>query len=235
MEEILNQQYKPELAIVVYSKDQSEYYLESHSINEQGHIMEGKPLLQDTLNGIVDVFFNEAKDQSRVFGLIPDNVLYFETQPGGKYKLIWYRPAEIQNVIFARQLKIKSGRAWIPPMIYKVADGELFIWALKDKHRPTEATRLFKAPFHNTDDDGNVCLGSASIKKPAIATFTNVIKYWEDLFWKSEFSHGNGMEEATKSDLSEVWRKMIASKENLKWSDIDELESYGKKTFKSIL
>ena len=59
------------------------------------------------------------------------------------------------------------------------------------------------------------------------------MKYWEDLFWLSEFTHLNG-DHAVKSNINKVWKQLLASKAKKKWSDIDELVDC-KQTLKSIL
>src|SRR4051812_24133829 len=103
---LLMSTYKPELAIIVNRAPnpitgEGEYYLESHQIADDGRIMEGKPLLQDTIQEMVDVFFDERQNSVSVSGLMPENLLQFALLPGGNYKMIWYRPAEIRVVHFA--------------------------------------------------------------------------------------------------------------------------------------
>ena len=235
--EILSKKYKPELSIVVYRADDSrkDFYLESHQINDEGKIMEGKPLLQQTIQEMVDVFFDERKDRSQLGGTIPENLLQYKSLPGGNYRLVWYQPAEIRMIHFKDQLHIPSGRAWMPAMIYIVDRNDLEVFAMKVNTRPKESTKLFRAPFHNVADDGDVCLGSAKVKKPVDQSFAAAIKYWEDLFWLSEFSHFNGATDPTKSGLGKVWKRLMKSRQKIKWSDIDELKELKNKSLKSIL
>lgn len=235
--ESLIKTYKPQLSIVVYKAEgmSDEFYLESHSINEGGQIMEGKPLLQETLQGIVDVFYDERQNTIRITGYIPENVLLFSLLPGGNYKIIWCRPAEVRFIPFAPQLHIKSATAWVPAMVYVVDRKSLSVFALKSNSRPKENTKLYRAPFHNVSDQGSVCLGSAKVKKPATKTYDSLMRYWEDLFWLSEFTHLNGASNPTKTDMDKVWRKLVACKEKIKWSDMDELNEMKNKTLKHLL
>lgn len=232
--ELLTATYKPELSIVVY-KSERDYYLESHSVNEKGELLEGKPLLQDTIQAMVDTFFDQNQNKSKITGMIPEGLLAYDPLPGGYFKMIWYRPAEVRFIHFASQLRLKSGRVWVPPMIYRVHRKDFDVYALKVNKRPGEAAKLFRAPFHNVSDTGNVCLGNAEVSKPKEKTFENMLKYWEDLFWLSEFSHLNGASNPTKTNLGKLWTRFVKSKEKLKWSEVDELLELKGLTLKKIL
>lgn len=210
--EALLNKYKPVVAIMVYSGDRNDYYLESHDINEKRQILEGKPLKQETLNGIVDIFFDERQNRVQIGGLIPENLLHFDVLPGGKYNMSWYRPAERRQLYFKEELHIPSGQAWVPAMIYNVNGDELSVFALRDSTRPTDATKLYLAPFHNVNSSGGVCLGNAKVKRPEKNTYANIMKYWEDLFWLSEFTHLAGNSNPTKSNLNIIWKRMITEK-----------------------
>ena len=232
--ETLLQTYKPKMSIVVYSSGY-DYYLESHTVTEDGKLSEGKPLLQETIQGIVDVFVNEHQNTAKIKGLIPDNLLSFELRPGGDYKMVWFRPAEIKFLHFAPQLKLKSAQAWVPAMLYVARNNTLGVFALKSNTRPTDLTKLYRAPFHNVStDSGSVCLGSANVKKPKQLTYASIQQYWEDLFWLSEFTHLNGVN-PVKSKLFNVWKQLLASKTKLKWSDINELVLLENMSLKNIL
>lgn len=238
--EIVGSTYTPMLAIIVNRTDNKvagpgEYYLESHDINEAGQLMEGKPLLQETIQDIVDTFFDENKNKVKIGGLIPENLLLFNLLPGGKYKMIWHRPAEIRVMHFASQLKLQTAKVWVPAMLYIAYNKELKVYALKTNTRPNENTKLCLAPFFNVSDDGYVCLGNATVKKPPVNTYSAYMQYWEDLFWLSEFTHTNGDDDKTVTGLQPLWKKLLASKTKLRWSDVNELKFYSKKTLKSIL
>jgi PRTRC genetic system protein B len=236
----LNTTYKPVLAIVLHATEEKsehhrKYYLESHEIDSEGKIREGKPLQQESIEEMVEFFYSDRKDRSQLSGFVPENVLCYSPVSGRKYRLVWYRPAEVRYIHFASQLKIKSGKAWVPPMIYSVYGSEMWVYALKNNTRPKTSSKPYRAPFHNVADNGKVCLGTARIKKPDIPSFEKAMKYWEDLFWLSEFSHLNGASNPTKTDLDKVWRKLIAKNPKTKWSDIDELKPMKNKNLESIL
>jgi PRTRC genetic system protein B len=213
----------------------ADYYLESHDVDSHGKVMAGKPLLQETIQGMVDVFFDENQNRSRISGMIPEELLQYEPQPGGYFSLAWYRPAEKRTILFAKQLKLKSGVIWTPPMVYRVTRKELWVFALKSSRRPVEGTKLLRAPFHNVADDGHVCLGSAKVARPTEKSFRAWIKYWEDLFWLSEFTHLNGASNPTKSPLAKVMTRLVNSKGRIKWNDMDELREMKGITLKKVL
>lgn len=223
---ILSDQYVPVKAMMIYESkimDESSYYIESHPIDDAGRVLAGKPLQQENLDAIVDVFFDERKNQAEVKGMIPENLLSFSVLPGGNYRMVWYRPEEIRVLHHAIQLKLATDKCWVPATIYKADRNQLDVFALKSDKRPTEKTQIYKPPFFNVSDTGDVCLGSAKVKKPTEKTYSNLMKYWEDLFWLSEFTHENGTQKIKSKDLAAVWKKLMTSKTKMKWSSIDEL------------
>lgn len=213
--------YKPRLAIIAHSTG-NEWYLESHVINEKGQLLEGKPLQQETIQGIVDTFFDERQNSVQFGGVIPYNLIRFDVLPGGQYSMMWYRPEEQRQLFFSASLNLPSGKAWVPALLYQVTRRSLSVYALASNERPDEKTKLFQAPFHNVHNDGSVCLGSAKVKKPVEKSYAAAMKYWEDMFWFSEFSHLNGTTNPAKTNINSLWKKMV-HKPDQKWSDIDQL------------
>lgn len=218
--EILMTTFKPELSIMVYRSEEDKYYLESHSINKSGAVLEGKPLRQETINEIVEMFFSDRKETTNIGGPVPENLMLFTQLPGGDYKMIWWRLPEQRTLHFAAPLRIGTGRAWVPGIIYMVEKQKLSVYAFKGLTKPSEITPLYRPPFHNVSEKGAVCLGNATVKKPLVRSFANTMKYWEDLFWLSEFSHLNGATNPTKSDLGKLWKRLIRSKGKLKWKGL---------------
>lgn len=238
--ELLTKNYKPIQLITVFRSESSvtgegQYYLESHDINESGAVMAGKPLMQETIQGMVDVFFDEKQNSITVKGMLPQNLLQFNLLPGGNYNMVWYREAEERVIHFAPQLKIPTAKAWVPAMVYKVDRKHFSVFALKTNTRPKENTKLCYAPFFNVNGDGLVCLGNAKVKMPREKTYDNLVKYWEDLFWLSEFTHVNGTDEKTVTKLQPLWKSIMAKKAKVKWSELNELKFYKQKTLKHLL
>lgn len=236
--ETLCSDYTPLLLIAVYkntaNRHSADYYLESHTVNDSGQVLEGKPLQQETIENIVDVFYNKRNQRAEVSGMIPENLLHFKQLEGKGYDMVWFRKSEQRKLLFAESLKITDGFANVPALIYRVKRGILNVYALNSSKRPDEKTALFIPPFHNVSSDGNVCLGSAKAKMDGIKTYQSIMKYWEDMFWLSKFSHITGNESPTKSNLNTLWKKLI--KDNtIKWADLDELIQIEDLTIKDIL
>ena len=225
--------YIPVLSIILYQTDSNpvNYYLESHVIDEKGRIGEGKPLLQETIQGMVDVFFDEQQNKQKFTGFFPENMLVFSPEPGGKYFMMWHRPAEKRVMFFSQALKMRSEQTWVPAMLYCTDGKGLTVFALGSDKRPTDKTKFYRAPFFNVNEHGGVCLGNADVQKPKDRTYENLMKYWEDLFWLSEFTHVNGTD-LVKTDAKKVWTKLLTSKCKLKFPTA-ELVPY-KITFKNI-
>jgi PRTRC genetic system protein B len=240
----LERTFIPQVAIIVYRSSMKDddyddapsgdYYLESHQLDSEGRVLEGKPLQVDTIQGMVEVMMNQQKDRALLMGSIPEILLQYKPLPAGKYRLVWYRPAEIRYIHFERHLKLNSGKMWFPGLVYEVDRENLKVYAFKKAERPGVGIKLYRAPFHNVSDDGSVCLGDARVKRPSDNSYESAVRYWEDLFWRSKFSHLNGASNPTKSSLTEVYKKLLASDTKKKWSDLDELKET-KKAMKTIL
>ena len=103
----------------------------------------------------------------------------------GNEKLVWYRKPEVRKLFFTKSLEIPDGDMRVPGLVYVASGKQLRVLAFKGS-KPKSV--LYLAPFMNTDAS-HVCLGNSKVKTPDERTFTNVINYWETMFWQSEFSH----------------------------------------------
>ncbi|HTZ83367.1 MAG TPA: PRTRC system protein B [Candidatus Acidoferrales bacterium] len=106
--------------------------------------------------------------------------------------IAWWTPRRVRRMFFensegkAQQLNGKLFPQ--PPLVWKVAHGELQIRALCENKRPNDKTTLAVAPFWNLSDDGSVCLGSMRCPESASA---GSIEAWERGFYESAFTHAN--------------------------------------------
>lgn len=191
---MLNDTFTPKMAIIVYeSKEQREgLYLERRDI-EDGMMQAGVPLTQKCITDIMETITIDKDESSyRIHGTIPSNLLYVDFSPA-KMKLVWYNPPQKRKAYFAQSLGIKDGEMNIPGLVYVADNRKLRMYAFKG-NKPK--AKLYHAPFMNVSDD-SVCLGNARVKQPKEMTYQGVIEYWEEMFWKSEFSHilgGNPIE-----------------------------------------
>ena len=76
-----------------------------------------------------------------------------------------------------------------PALVFMIQGRELFVRALAENRRPSANTRLFNAPYWNTDAHGRVCLGSMRVPdETGIAS----LSAWETAYFASEFTHPSG-------------------------------------------
>ena len=218
--------YKPFVAIVGYRTDGQEkgFYLEKREI-VNGKMGAGKPLTEEMLSGLIKaVASDNAQIDKTMYGRVPENVLYCDTRMQ-RETLVWWHGPEKRFVFFKKDLAIPNGQMMVPGLVYKVNNGNLSIWAFKGEKPEGE---LFRAPFMNTTQE--VCLGNAKVEKPKERTYEQVIKYWEKMFWMSEFSHLSGAN-PIEGNLSTLTKQLIATGEPF---PEDVLKPIGKK-LKDIL
>lgn len=188
--DILQQVYEPFCAIIAYKAEkgistEEMFYLEQHSILKDGSMGVGKPLKKKTLVEIMSVLSRSNKQiDTSIYGTIPENVLFCDTRIG-KEKLVWYHKPEERFLFFKDDLEIPNGIMTVPGLIYIAEEKNLSMYAFKG-NKPKN--HLFAAPFMNTNET-YVCLGNSKVKFPEERTFKNIMEYWEEMFWKSEFSH----------------------------------------------
>lgn len=189
--------YIPQMALIVYKTQNDQFYIESREIDSQGKMLSAIPLSLECISELAGSFSQEQIQTPH--GAIPGNVLYADNRLGYQ-RYVWYNPPEKRMMYFAKKLNIKDGEYHIPGIVYVVSGSSLNLYAFKGK-KPKD--KLYNAPFFNTTS-GSVCLGNAKIDYPENPSFTKLIKYWEDKFWKTEFTHLGGSQNPTKNNLVTV-------------------------------
>lgn len=213
----------PTMAIIVNSIGVCDYYLERRDIID-GKMSAAVPLTEECMTDIADSFSAERKDI--IYGAIPENMLYADCRRG-HIKYIWYRGPEKRKAYFKDSLNIPNGEMYVPGLIYHVEDNKLSMYAFKGR-KPKD--KLFKAPFFNVYSNNSICLGSARVKKPTTLTYESVILYWEDMFWKSEFSGLLG-DSTAKNNLVTLTKRLISTGEKFPESELKPINT----TLKSLL
>jgi PRTRC genetic system protein B len=78
--------------------------------------------------------------------------------------IVWWTPARRRQMFYENaegKASDLNGRIFPqPPLVWKVASGELSVRALAVNKRPQAKTTLAVAPFWNLSDDGRVCTGT---------------------------------------------------------------------------
>ena len=212
----------PAAALIAYICEDDfsrrEYFLECRSINKDGLMGAGKPVSQHFIQSLTENF--SAGASSVPHGEIPQKMLYADTQKG---KYVWHSPPCRKYMYFKTGLNIPNGEYTLPGLVWKVDGKILYLYAYRAK-RLTSGTQLFSAPFFNVSpQSGNVCLGNASLKMPETLTFCNFLKFWEDKFFLSEFSHVSGGN-PTKNNLVLVVKNSVQSFDNNELTPIKKMK-----------
>ncbi len=195
----------PFAGIIAYSNESGVCYLETRKIVD-GRMGAGKPLTDTFLAKLVKVLATNTKEiDTSIHGAIPSNILFCDTRIDNE-RLVWYRQREKRYLYFSSSAGMPNGLVEVPPMLYCVARKKLVVHCFKGT-RPKG--KLYKAPFYNTSDE-YVCLGSAKMKYPEERTFESIMKYWEDMYWRSEFAHILG-ENPVNGNLSTILKDCIAN------------------------
>jgi PRTRC genetic system protein B len=218
---------RPTAALIAYSSEdenwQKDYYLEFRKIGKEGMMDAGKPVSIKFVQSLAESFCVESS--SVPYGEIPKGLLYVNTREGN---YVWHTSLCRKYLYFKSSLNIPNGEYSIPGLVWQVKRESLHLFAYKTK-RLTSGTQLYAAPFFNVNpNSGSVCLGNAKLKLPEKLTFPMFIKYWEEKFFLSEFSHLLG-DNPTKTNLVLVTMNSIMAFDN------DELIPIKKLKLKNLL
>src|ERR1700737_3139656 len=119
--------------------------------------------------------------------VFPENILAKSDR-----MIAWWTPAHRRQMFYQHsegKADDLNGRTFPqPPLVWRVADGQLKIRALTENKRPEAKTKLAVAPYWNLSDSGTVCTGS--MRRPENAS-VSVISAWERGFYESAFTHAN--------------------------------------------
>lgn len=137
--------------------------------------------------------------------VLPENVL-----AKGDRLIIWWTPEQRRQMFYenaeGKAADLNGGIFPQPPLVWKVANGELSIRALVRNKRPEATTALAVAPFWNLSDDGCVCTGT--MRRPESATAA-AIPAWERGFYESAFTHANvGRLTRHKGGFEGLWESL---------------------------
>jgi PRTRC genetic system protein B len=169
----------------------------------------GKPVSLKFIQSLTE-HFSAKSASSAPYGEIPEGLLYADIW---NKKYVWHRPPCRKYMYFKSDLTIPNGEYALPGLVWMVTGKSLYVFAYKAK-RLTPDTRLFAAPFFNVrPNDGSVCLGNAKLKLPENLNFHNFIKFWEDRFFLSEFSHILGSN-PVRNNLVTVIKNSVHSFDN---------------------
>jgi PRTRC genetic system protein B len=141
--------------------------------------------------------------------VFPENIL------GKSDRMIaWWTPAQRRQMFYQHsegKAANLNGRIFPqPPLVWRVAEGQLKIRALTENKRPEAKTELAVAPYWNLSDNGTVCTGS--MRRPENASVA-AISGWERGFYESAFTHANvGRLTRHKGGFEGLWSKLTGER-----------------------
>lgn len=178
----LSTKLSPEMAIIVYAdEERHSIFLERRDIINS-KMGAGIPLTEECIKDIADLTLNRSRKE--LHGIIPPNMLYADGRKGYE-KYIWFEKPEKKMHFFSKSLQIPNGEFYTPSLLYVVKENTLSLYAF---HGDYPNKQLYRAPYFNVSST-YVCLGNSKLPEIEEMTYQNIIKYWETMFWKSEFSH----------------------------------------------
>lgn len=217
--------YTPVKALIIFQSPQDNIYVEAHDMDTSGHAINARPLTIEEsiqLASMLDCSQEMQRDFLRPKGLLPENLLYLNPSRNGF--AIWQTPAKEVNLFFTATLGIPSGKAKVPPLIWKADKHTVEVFALNTHDKPTSDTMLCYAPFFNVYGNGRVCMGSVDIEIPEDCMLEEFMQEWEKYFFNSYFSH-TLESHATNTNMVNLWTTLINTGEDF---PLHELHSNNK-------
>ena len=157
---------------------------------------------------------------------LPANVLV-RTQES----IVWWTPPAIRSMFYAKEkgneVAQLSGRRFPQPsLVFRAQAGSLDIRALLSNERPGPKTPLYRAPYWNVNDSGEVCLGTTQVPKEVTI---DSLDRWESAFFESEFTHPNATRKLTEypGGFVALWKSLIGKRHFPANYLVDAKESLG--------
>lgn len=175
-------------ALLVYTNSRGTVFCTIHQIqNKHGEkvIKEGVAVKGENLAELFDLLGRTPREELSKMCWKNERLL-----AEGAGKMLWYAPAQRREIFFScsnKKLMQISGKEFPFPALLFLADKEnLSVFLLRSSRRPDMKTALYEAPFWNVSKAGRICLPTG-----ARNTF-HTMEEWEDIFYKSAFSHSGG-------------------------------------------
>lgn len=204
--------YHPVKALVIYtdicSKD---CYVEAHDMDDNGYPINAHPLSVKESTSLSKMLDTAPKRQHGFLhpqGLMPSNVLH----TNGDGYMLWYTPAQRQQLLFTKDLQIPDGIASLPPLLWKASRDSLYIYSIPYDTNISLDTQLAYAPFFNIYEDGKVCMGTVNTDMRNIHHLEAFITQWQQYFFNSYFSHLIRAHAPVKGNIIQLWQQLVGSR-----------------------
>jgi PRTRC genetic system protein B len=130
--------------------------------------------------------------------------------------IMWWTPPAVRPMFYLKdkgdELARLSGKQFPQPaLLFRASESRLAIRALASNERPTPKSPLFRAPYWNVNEYGDVCLGSTKVPREASVAS---LPRWEQAFFESEFTHANVAKKLTEhpGGFVGLWTSLIGKK-----------------------
>lgn len=165
----------------------------------------------------------------RVGGFVTDRLIY--CAHNGMYPVIvWYTEPMQMKMHYTDGLSksITDGKMWLPWLVWNYDGKALKIYACKEK--PSPATVMYHAPFHNTNESGGVCIGGGvRLMKEGFTSYEFTMEQVQAVFFGTKFSGAHHTNVA--GNINTLHKNLIESGDKF---PLAKLKSY-KKTLSQIL
>jgi len=180
-----NHRFELREAMLVYYGNQATF-ITKHEVTTQKNAAPTLGPAQPLTVAFVESLVRSLRDGAAA-EVFPENILAKSDR-----MIVWWTPAQ-RRQMFYRNSEGKAadlnGRIFPqPPLVWRVANGQLRIRSLPENKRPEAKTKLAVAPFWNLSDSGAVCTGS--MRRPDSASVAAIFA-WERGFYESAFTHAN--------------------------------------------
>jgi len=202
-----NHRFELREALLVYCGNQTTFITKHGVLNRQNKapsLGPAQPLTVAFVESLVRSLGGGAAAE-----VFPENILAKSDR-----MIAWWAPAQRRQMFYQHsegKVADLNGRIFPqPPLVWRVADGQLKIRALTENKRPESKTKLAVAPYWNLSDNGTVCTGS--MRRPENASVA-AISDWERGFYESAFTHANvGRLTRYKGGFEGLWSKLTGKR-----------------------
>lgn len=174
-----------EAALLFYrARGNGDIYATQHDVrvvDDRPALLPGVPLALESLAEFADL----AAKRTSYRGFVHERVVYVAPNA-----LVWWVPACTRRVWFQHsgELGNASGDCQHPPLVFIAAPSKWSVFALRENARPDAQTALYRAPYFNVWESGEICVGNVATPD---TIDSESIKPYEDAFFRSRFTHTN--------------------------------------------
>lgn len=207
--------YHAAAALVLFKPEGTtdKLYIEYYDMDENGSPVNPRPLTAREAKQLSKALsIDEVTEKAFLTpkGILPVNVLRINTAAKGN--VIWYTKPRCRKLYFSESLGIASKEMDLPALVWWADRHRLHIYAFKGKTKPNSSTPLLHAPFFNIYHNGNVCMGSVSVKISKSASLEEFMAAWENYFFDSYFSHLIGGHNPIEGNLTTLYGQLSQGK-----------------------